>query len=337
MTTLQEAAQRRAEAAEAAGEQARSASPAGVEKRRGEPTACQMRSGGTVERDGKKYLHLAGEASAYEKRYLMYDFFGMYEEVVSEGAGATSLAMDGGPDVVYLLNHTGIPFARTGRDGKTGTLELSEPGGSLFTEAFLNPDRAPALDLYKAVDEGSITEMSFAFRITQGRWSPDYLEYRIESYDINRGDVSPVTFGANPHTSIEARAQQFALTNDLLRAARSFDASQLELVRDALSASGAATDVRTRQLLGAKAQQGLRQFRAELIQGGQLDAVARSTMCSLIDDILDGTGKLYGGDGPLDVLLGVRAAPEPVASTLTPMRLDYLERELDAARQLTLP
>jgi hypothetical protein len=32
--------------------------------------------------------------------------------------------------------------------------------------------------------------MSFAFRIKEGRWSPDYSEYRINEYDIDRGDVS---------------------------------------------------------------------------------------------------------------------------------------------------
>lgn len=53
---------------------------------------------------------------------------------------------------------------------------------------------------------GLIDEMSFAFRIVEGVWSPDYTEYRINSYDIHRGDVAIVGFGANPHTSGGLRA-----------------------------------------------------------------------------------------------------------------------------------
>ena len=61
-------------------------------------------------------------------------------------------------------------------------------------------------DLTAAIADGAVTEMSFAFRITDGQWSPDYTEYRINAVDLDRGDVSAVTYGANPHTSIEARA-----------------------------------------------------------------------------------------------------------------------------------
>jgi hypothetical protein len=47
------------------------------------------------------------------------------------------------------------------------------------------------------------------FRITSGRWSPDYTEYRIDAFDLDRGDVGPVTYGANPYTSVEARSGEF--------------------------------------------------------------------------------------------------------------------------------
>ena len=54
---------------------------------------------------------------------------------------------------------------------------------------------------------GLIDEMSFAFRITEGVWSPDFTQYRINSYDIHRGDVAIVGFGANPFTSGGLRAK----------------------------------------------------------------------------------------------------------------------------------
>ena len=47
------------------------------------------------------------------------------------------------------------------------------------------------------------------FRITDGQWSPDYTEYRINAFDLERGDVGPVTYGANPHTSVAARSGEF--------------------------------------------------------------------------------------------------------------------------------
>jgi hypothetical protein len=36
-------------------------------------------------------------------------------------------------------------------------------------------------------------------------WSPDYTEYRIDAFDIHRGDVSIVGYGANPATTAELR------------------------------------------------------------------------------------------------------------------------------------
>jgi hypothetical protein len=42
--------------------------------------------------------------------------------------------------------------------------------------------------------------------IVAGQWSPDYTEYRITEVDLDRGDVGPVTYGANPFTSVVARS-----------------------------------------------------------------------------------------------------------------------------------
>jgi hypothetical protein len=41
------------------------------------------------------------------------------------------------------------------------------------------------------------------------QWNDEYTEFRITEADINRGDVSAVNYGANPYTSIEARASEF--------------------------------------------------------------------------------------------------------------------------------
>lgn len=156
----------------------------------------------TVERDGKSFFHFHGVASTVEQPYKMWDWYGEYDEIVDAGAFDKTLAAD--PDVVYLLNHRGMTMART----KSGTLELSfDASSGLISDAYCNPERSDVKDLKHAIDDEDVDEMSFAFRIVRGQWSPDYTEYRILEVDLDRGDVSAVNFGANPNTSISARAK----------------------------------------------------------------------------------------------------------------------------------
>ena len=87
-----------------------------------------------------------------------------------------------------------------------GTLLLSESSDGLHVEA-------PTLDMgdqdvayiVPKLRAGLIDEMSFAFRIVRGQWSPDYSEYRIEEFDLHRGDVAIVGYSANPYTEAGTR------------------------------------------------------------------------------------------------------------------------------------
>ena len=144
---------------------------------------------------------LEGVASAYEQPYEMWDAYGPYTEVVSAGAGEKTLKAD--PDVKYLFNHRGMPMAST----RTDTLTLVETDNGLHTLANPLMTLATSVEVVLAVEAGLINEMSFAFTITRGSWNADYTEYRIHEYNIDRGDVSPVTYGANPFTSIDTRSQ----------------------------------------------------------------------------------------------------------------------------------
>lgn len=153
-----------------------------------------------VERDGKEFVYITGYASIVERGYTMHDAFGEYTEVVS--ASAFDETLRNNPDVVLLENHKGRALARTHSD----TLDLTADENGLLVRAYLNPTRLDVRDLVEAIRDGSYREMSFAFVIEEGRWSPDYTEFRIERVSLDRGDVSVVTYGANPHTSIEARA-----------------------------------------------------------------------------------------------------------------------------------
>lgn len=334
--TLQEAAERRAEAAaqvkgpDKLGRNGRSQPPAGVHERELPPVPAEMRAQ-TVTRDGKQYLRLDGYASVYERGYEMWDWAGAYTEVVSAGAGTESLAA--GPDVSFLINHRGLPLATT----RAGTLELAEDETGLRSVSYMNPKRQDAADLYAAIDDGDVREMSFAFRIVSGQWSPDYTEYRISVYDIDRGDTSAVTYGANPHTSISARAARFALTNNVLRAAKVLDDDERELLLNALGAARGRVivdiEARPASRVGERAARDLRHLRAQVVEGSGLDTAARRALAGVLDDVLDGTGRL-GGDGPLATLLGLTEPAERPAARHVPTSLDFLERELAAARQL---
>lgn len=181
-----------------------------------------------VERDGKQFVHLSGYASTVNESYEMYDMFGPYTEIVDGGAFDRTLRAD--PDVSFLVNHRGLTMARTAN----GTLELSVDDQGLASDAYLNPSRTDVRDLVAAIEDGDITEMSFAFQIVRGSWSPDYEEYRILEVDLDRGDVSAVNYGANPNTSIAARMAAIAAVDELsLPVLRSLaEAAQQRLLGD---------------------------------------------------------------------------------------------------------
>lgn len=143
-----------------------------------------------------------GVASVTERGYEMWDMFGPYTEIVSAGAFADTLAR-ADLDVPLVLNHDSMRrIART----TNGTLILAETDEGLDVLApNLDPTDADVAYILPKLRAGLIDEMSFAFMIVRGKWSPDYTEYRIEKADIHRGDVAIVGYGANPYTTAEAR------------------------------------------------------------------------------------------------------------------------------------
>ncbi|MER6098346.1 HK97 family phage prohead protease [Streptomyces sp. NPDC001728] len=147
---------------------------------------------------------VSGYASVVEEPYEMWDFLGSYAEVVRSGAFAKTLNET--PQVQLLLNHGGLAMAYT----KAGSLRLSEDSSGLHMEADVTSSRSDVQDMLLALEDGSVDEMSFAFRVTRQIWSPDYDQRDILEVDLHRGDVSVVNFGANPATSVSAmRAADF--------------------------------------------------------------------------------------------------------------------------------
>ncbi|MFI9552640.1 HK97 family phage prohead protease [Nonomuraea endophytica] len=166
------------------------------------PASIELREKG--DGGGMEFL---GYATVYERAYEMWDFYGPYTEIVSAGAGADSLAR-ADLDVPLVLGHDQLRrLART----STGTLTLAEDDNGLRVHAAqLDPADYDVQYIAPKLRAGLIDEMSFAFRIEAGQWSPDYTEYRITRYDIHRGDVAIVGFGANPATEASLRERPVA-------------------------------------------------------------------------------------------------------------------------------
>ena len=147
-------------------------------------------------------LHFDGYATVYESPYEMWDMFGPYSEIVSHDAFDATLARED-LDVPLVLAHDQMRrIART----TNGSLLLTEDEHGLRVTADLDPDDDDVRYIAPKLRAGLIDEMSFAFRITAGVWSPDYSEYRIDRFDIHRGDVAIVGFGANPATESGLRS-----------------------------------------------------------------------------------------------------------------------------------
>lgn len=193
----------------------RSSLPLGESQREDIKFASEFRAE-MVEKDGQEFYLVEGYASTTERAYEMWDEFGPYEEIVSKSAFDETLAAK--PMVVFRFNHAGTPMATTAN----GRLELSVDAMGFRDRAWINPKRSDVRDLITAIEDRDVTEQSFMFMIDDGGWNDDFTQFRINKVSMDRGDVGPVTYGANPHTMIAARAGEFlsAIPNMPVLAAR---------------------------------------------------------------------------------------------------------------------
>lgn len=186
--------------------------------------------------DGDSWL-FSGFASVYDVWYDM----GWYEEQVALGAGRRTLSES--PDVQFLLNHGGLPLART----IPGTLRLDErtiAGRSgLYSEADLDPADPDAQTLKRKNARGDLDEMSFAFGVTSDRWNEDFTKRVITTYSLHKGDVSVVNYGANPATSgASVRALNDVISVLELRAGKTLSSATMETLKQVLNLVANADD-----------------------------------------------------------------------------------------------
>ena len=174
-------------------------------------------------------LTLDGYASLTDTPYEM----GGYKETIKRGAFSNTLNQT--PDVQLLINHEGLPLARTGRN-----MTLSEDDRGLRVEARLDITDPDVQRLAPKVTAGLIDQMSFAFRVVRQTWDENYDNRDIVEVNIHRGDVSVVNQGASPTTSFTLRDWVSALSE--VRAGKALSTSTMSVLQNVLDLVSGADD-----------------------------------------------------------------------------------------------
>lgn len=119
-------------------------------------------------------------------------------------SGAFTKTLNDGADVRLLIDHEGVPLART----KSGTLMLEEDSRGLRVEASLDPMNPDAQRVLSALRRGDLSQMSFAFRTIKDSWNSDRSVRELK--EVQLFDVSVVTYPAYEDTVVSVRSRQTA-------------------------------------------------------------------------------------------------------------------------------
>jgi len=145
-------------------------------------------------------FHVSGYATTWDTWYNVAGGapYG-WSESIHAGAADKSLAEQ--DDVRFLLNHEGLPLART----KSGTMTLTADGMGLLPNCeALDLSNPRAAELRSCLARNDVDQMSFAFMVVRQEWNEDYTERLIT--ELRLFDVSAVTYPANEATIIGMRS-----------------------------------------------------------------------------------------------------------------------------------
>lgn len=123
-----------------------------------------------------------------------------WTEFVRRGAFAKTI--NDGADVRLLVDHEGVPLART----KSGTLRIKEDDKGLRVEADLDEANPDAARVMSALRRGDVSQMSFAFEPVKDSWSSDKKTRELK--EVKLFDVSVVTYPAYEETMVQLRNTQ---------------------------------------------------------------------------------------------------------------------------------
>lgn len=127
------------------------------------------------------------------------DIGGMFREVIAPGAFTDAIGRD---DVVFLINHDGLPLART----RSGTLTLTQDETGLRIETVLDGDDPDVKSIVGKMKRGDLDKMSFAFIPEVQEWDESGATPLRTIKRAALFDVSIVTTPAYDGTSIGLRS-----------------------------------------------------------------------------------------------------------------------------------
>jgi HK97 family phage prohead protease len=157
----------------------------------------EMRDSKAAEiRADSEEIKVSGYAAVFNERTSIG---GWYDEIIERGAFEAAIGSD---DVVFLINHEGLPLART----RSGTLILREDDHGLHMESDLDPSDPDVASIIPKMKRGDLDKMSFAFLPTVQEWdeSGDIPVRTIKEAQLF--DVSIVTSPAYDGTDIGLRS-----------------------------------------------------------------------------------------------------------------------------------
>lgn len=149
---------------------------------------------------GNGLMHFEGYAAVWDQKYTVNDWMGSFTESVERSALKRTLSRN--PNVVLNINHDGLPLART----TSGTLRLGTDAHGFTVSADLEPRDPDVQKILYKLERRDLEDMSWAFRVTVDEWTvhENGEESRvIKEVNIDGGDVSIVTNGANPGTTAD--------------------------------------------------------------------------------------------------------------------------------------
>jgi uncharacterized protein len=167
-------------------------------------------------------MRLRGYAAVFNDDSVPLPFI----ERIAPGAFRKTLTET--PDVRLLINHEGLPLART----KNGTLTLTEDDRGLYMDATI-ADTSEGRDLYTLVERGDVDQMSFAFRVIRQKWNEDRTTRTLTEVSLADGDVSVVTYPAYPTTTVEAR-EALRTAIEAIKEGRALDGESMIVVQAVL-------------------------------------------------------------------------------------------------------
>lgn len=127
------------------------------------------------------------------------DIGGMFREIIAPGAFTGAISRD---DVVFLVNHDGLPLART----RSGTLKLTQDARGLKIDTELDSEDPDVRAIVGKMKRGDLDKMSFAFRATKQSWDETQDPPVRTILEAELFDVSIVTQPAYDGTSIALRS-----------------------------------------------------------------------------------------------------------------------------------